>query len=67
MENLWVTVKEELVALDNVVITQLHLLAVVCARSQTPDPCFGIPGSQPVWQMVHLQQNEPNFSTKNPL
>lgn len=45
VENLWVTVKEELVALDNVVIAQLHLLAVVCARSQTPDPCFGIPGS----------------------
>lgn len=44
MENLGVPVEEELVALDNVVVAQLHLLAVVGAGRQTADPRFGIPG-----------------------
>lgn len=45
VEDFRVSVKEELVALDNVVIAQVQLLAVVCVCGQSADPRLGIPGS----------------------
>lgn len=55
VEDFRVPVKEELVTLDNVVIAQIQLLAVVCVCGQSADPRLGIPGSQPVGQVVDLQ------------
>lgn len=48
VEDLRVSIEKELVALENVVIAQVQLLAVVHVCSQPANPCFGILGSQPV-------------------
>lgn len=45
VEDLRISIKEELVALDDVVITQVQLLAVVCVCSQAANACFWILGS----------------------
>ena len=45
VEDFRVPVEEELVALDDVVVTQVQLPAVVCVRRQMADPCLWIPGS----------------------
>lgn len=44
VENCWVAVKEELVALDDVVITEVQLPAVVCVCGQATNPSLRIPG-----------------------
>lgn len=45
VEDFRVPVKEELVALDDVVITQVQLPAVVAVNGQPSDPCLWIPDS----------------------
>lgn len=45
VEDFRVPVEEELVALDDVVITQVQLPAVVCVRGQLAETCLRIPGS----------------------
>lgn len=45
VKDLRVPVKEELLALDNVVVAQFQFLAVVCVCGEPADPCFGVPGS----------------------
>lgn len=57
MEDFGVPVKEELVALDHVVVAQLQLLAVVGACGQPAHPGLGVPGGQPVGQLVRLQRS----------
>lgn len=44
VENCWVAVKEELVALDDVVIAEVQLPAMVCVCGQATDPSLRIPG-----------------------
>lgn len=55
MEDFGIPVKEELVALDRVVVAQLQLLAVVGVCGQPADPGLGVPGGEPVGQLVRLQ------------
>lgn len=43
VEDLRISIEEEFVALDDVVIAQVQLLAVVRVRSQLPDAGFWIP------------------------
>lgn len=45
VEDFRVPVKEELVSLDDVVVAQVQLPAVVCVCGQPANPCLGIPGS----------------------
>ena len=45
VEDFRVPVKEELVALDDVVVTQVQLPAVVCVCGQPANPRLWIPGS----------------------
>ena len=45
VEDFRVPVKEELVAVDDIVVTQIQPPAVVWARGQPADPCLWIPGS----------------------
>lgn len=56
LEDFRVPVEEELVALDDVVVTQVQLPAVVGVCGQPAYPGLGIPGGQPVGQVVHLQR-----------
>lgn len=44
VEDLRVPVEEELVAVHDVVVTQIQLPAVVLVRGQLPDPCLWILG-----------------------
>ena len=44
VEDLRVPVEEELVAVHDVVVTQIQLPAVVFVRGQLPDPCLWILG-----------------------
>lgn len=55
MEDFRIPVEEELVALDDVVIAQLQLLAVVAVSDQPADPGLGVPGGESVGQLVRLQ------------
>lgn len=55
MEDFGISVEEELVALDDEVIAQLQLLAVVGVRGQTADPGLGVPGGESVGQLVRLR------------
>lgn len=55
MEDFGIPVKEELVALDHVVVAQLQLLAVVGVCGQPADPGLGVPGGEPVGQLVRLR------------
>lgn len=57
VEDLGIPVEEELVALDDVVVAQLQLLAVVGVRGQPADPGLGVPGGEPVGQQVRLQRS----------
>lgn len=45
VEDLRISIEEELVALDDVIITQVQLLAVVLECSQAANACFWILGS----------------------
>lgn len=58
VEDFRVPVEEELVALDDVVITQVQLLAVVCVHGQPANPRLWIPGSEPVGQVVQLEERK---------
>ncbi len=58
VEDFRVPVEEELVVLDDVVIAQGQLPAVVCVHGQPTNPCLWIPGCQPVGQVVQLPKRK---------
>lgn len=56
MEDSGVSVEEELVAVNDVVVAEVQLPAVVRVGGQAADAGLWIPGSQPVRQKVELQE-----------